>query len=159
MKKYILMAIMALNIGFMSNAYAAGTAFTGQTTVLDTACTILSQNATLNASADVNAAWACNAATNLAFGAACHKGGSAKNRTVACSCVLTGTTWATNNTQCTSTCSINGTLSAPENVTVNGRQAFGGSTNGGSIAPFALSGTGATAACDATSITTISLFP
>jgi|GEM_PF-5856749 len=158
MKNFILIAIAALNIGFMTNANAAGTAFTDSTTVTEADCSLLSQDVKLNASANVNAAWGCTVADNLAYGAACHEGGSSKERTVDCSCA---TADKANNNQCPGSCVASVYTPSDDggdSVTTIGRQAFGGSTNGGSIASFAFSTSGAGDPCDATTIAGISLF-
>jgi len=170
MKKIILVVIATLSLGLSANVFAAAVSFGAGSSVVQAGngagqCAILSQDATLNASKDVTAAWGCTAASNLAFGAACHSGGSTNTRSVGCtSCDGAG---AATPTGCAGTCLETGPnsgifnytpASEGEAVDVTGRVAFGGSTNGGSISTIPLSGAGGAAVCDGATIVGITLF-
>jgi len=172
MKKMILMTVAVLSMALSANVFAAGTPFTGQTIVQTGVgggaagkCSILSQDATLNASNNVVAAWGCTAATNLAYGAACHAAGSTNTRNVTCnSCTTAGAaTPAGCAGTCTETAPGSGVFNytpavANEAVPVTGRVAFAGDTNGGSIGAVALSGAGGTAVCDSATVAGLGLF-
>jgi hypothetical protein len=163
MKKTILAPIVMLAIMFAGGAYAADDtveAFQGGITLVpDTDCSLLSQRATITASANVHAAYYCDTTTTKAYAATCHEGGSANPTTVSCTCpgttVGTVTTYTPNNTQCS--CDGLG-VASPVTVEMTGKKAFGGSSDGGIIGTYALA-EGGSGVCDATNITTISLWP
>ncbi len=154
MKKILLMPLVVIGMLFAGSASAADdttTTFTGSTSINDTDCSLLSQRITMTASSNVIAAWHCSTTTNYAYAGACHTGGSTNPRTVACACTSDGATppaYTPNNSQCTCDTSGNAT---PANVEVTGRQAFGGNSNGGIIAAYALDASG-TGTCTSTTL-------
>jgi hypothetical protein len=132
----------------------------------ETDCSLLSQRASLTLSNNVIGAYLCRTATNSIFAATCSTAGSTKPRQVACSCapivdeddIITG--YSPNNSQCG--CEDDGSVTGAEegesvNVEVTGRQAFGGSSNGGKIAAFPLAEGGA-GECDPASVAGVAVF-
>lgn len=81
MKKQLIATFMAVGFGVsagFANA-ATATAFTGNEGVTGSRtgdCTLLADDVTLGASANVHGAWACDETENLVQVAACHEGGS-----------------------------------------------------------------------------------
>lgn len=81
MKKQLVATFIAVGFGVsagLANA-ATATAFIGNEVVTGGRtgdCTLLADNVTLGASANVHGAWACDETENLVQVAACHEGGS-----------------------------------------------------------------------------------
>jgi len=81
MKKQLIATFIAIGVGMSASiaTAATATAFTANQEVTGGRtgdCTLLAENVTLGASANVHGAWACDETENLVQVAACHEGGS-----------------------------------------------------------------------------------
>ncbi|MHB0807684.1 hypothetical protein [Stutzerimonas nitrititolerans] len=81
MKKQLITTIIAVGVGMSASIASAATATAFQANKEVTGgrtgeCTLLAENVTLGASANVHGAWACDETENLVQVAACHEGGS-----------------------------------------------------------------------------------
>lgn len=149
MRKTTKSALCAGLIAVSVNAQATETITSGAsiTTASDGGgCIFLANQVTVNVSKGVSAVFDCRAAdaavgtVNRVVVGACHIGGTAKARSVACTANADGSTFSPSG--CTSTASIN----------VTGIAAYTTSTAGGAIAEHGM----ATTTCnDATGITTL----
>ena len=81
MKKQLIATFIAIGVGMSAGiaSAATATAFTANKEVTGGRtgdCTLLAEDVTLGASANVHGAWACDETENLVQVAACHEGGS-----------------------------------------------------------------------------------
>lgn len=88
MKKQLIAVLVAAGFSMSAGLASAATAFTGNSEVTTTACTLLAENVTLGVSSKVHGAWACDETLNLVQVAACHEGGSRAGVTCAATPVL-----------------------------------------------------------------------
>lgn len=143
MKKNILAALFFAGMGASALASAAtdvtpNTGFQGAGAVSTTNCTLLAQGVTLNLSNNVWGVYACDEATSVISVAACHKGGSRSEKTVACA-----EDPANAGTYLPAGC----TASTPS-ITITDYVGYKAGSNGGSIAVDQLGG-----ACSDTTVT------
>lgn len=133
MKKIALVLLVTGSALFSSASMAqTATAFTGSAQVTGgTAgtCPLLAEDVTLNASANVVAAWSCDEANTIIRTAACHRGGAR----VPLLCALT-------DPQDPQSWNVAGCTTAGEPSGEPDYRAYGASSRGGVIAQYALGG-------------------